>query len=254
MKLLKLNGIIVIAFLFLLVFCDFGHCGLVLTEVDGDQSIISEGRIKSLSSDPNEGQIIVDLKKGVITALNHQKKIVSIGTIDEYCTLAKKMIDCVLQTAEMAKAQGIEDMPSARSAQPIVVSVKKIGDGGLIAGCSTIKYEVYADGKLYEEAWISMDQKLTREIGDMEQLARFEECASQVIGYQVMGYNTVEATAEYQELIKSGWVLKSIDYECGDAKTVVEVNKIEEKKISDREFEVPAGYEIVPFSNSFLKE
>ncbi|MFP4226865.1 MAG: DUF4412 domain-containing protein [Desulfobacterales bacterium] len=83
-------------------------------------------------------------------------------------------------------------------------------------------------------------------MGDMEAMARFEACAAKMMGGQA-----VEAAPEYKKLMKSGWLLKSVELECGEAETIVDVVRIEEKKIPASEFEIPAGYEVKPLKSMF---
>lgn len=248
---------IVLAFVITISFVSYGFCGLVITENDGTKAFVSNGKIKSISDDPEEEQMIFKLQEGTITVLNHQEKTASQGTIDEYCSLMKKMSEVMnqgmRQMMEQMKEQGMSEMPSylsdAGHTSVEEVVVKMVGSGGSVAGYDTEKYQVYADEKLYEEVWISKNEKLSKEIGNMEMLARFEACAS-----QMMGDKTVEASSEYQKLIKSGWMLKSISYQDGDTETIVDVRMIEEKSIPDSEFEIPAGYEKISLSESFKRE
>ncbi len=230
-----------------LVFATSGICGLVMTEADGTRSLVSDGRIKSTSDDPEEEQMIIDLKNSRIIILDAQAKTAAKASMDEFCAQMKKISASMAEAMEQMKAQGLSEMPPGMGGGPSAVRVEKAGDGGKIAGYSTVKYKIYADGELYEEAWFSKDKKLTREMGDPDKMARFEKCAS-----QMMGANSVEASDEYQKMNRAaGWLLKSVEHGGGDTETIVDVRQIEKTDIPDSEFEVPPGYEEFPFKTLF---
>jgi len=87
-------------------------------------------------------------------------------------------------------------------------------------------------------------------MGDLDAWARFQECSS-----QMMGPNAVEATEAYLKLTLSGWPLKTVEHdEYGETETYFDVRTIEEKAIAESEFEIPAGYEQIPFSQLFQME
>ena len=239
---------ILTAFLALLMAASPGVCGLMMTESDGAQSIISDGKIKSLSQDAEDMPMIIDLKDGTLVVLNPQEKTAAKGTLDEYC----QMIDMISQQMAESMAQareqgmgGMAGMPDV-SGEPADVRIEKAGSGGAIAGYQTTKYKIYANGDLYEEVWISTDKRLTKEIGDMEAISRFEACAAKMMGGQA-----VEASADYKNLMKKGWLLKSVSVDCGTPETIVDVVRIEEKQFPASEFEVPTGYEVKPLKSMF---
>lgn len=220
-------------------------CGFVLTETDGSRTLMSEGRITSISDDPMEERMILHLGEGVLTVLDPEERTAARGTIDQYCAAMKRMADRMAQSMkrmkEQMKAQGMSDMSlpvPGGEASVEEVRVERAGSGGNIAGYATQKFRVYADGDLYEELWVATDKGLLREVSDMEALARFSGCAS-----RMMGGETVESSAEYKRLMQSGWVLKSIEHDNGYSEVMVEVKAIDEKSIPDTEFEIPAGYE-----------
>ena len=220
-----------------------GLCGLLITESDGAKSLVSDGKIKTITQDPEDRPMILDLKNGIITVLNDQEKTAARGTLDEFCQMFEAMSKSIQESMAQVKEQGIPGMPDF-SESPVNVRIEKLGDGGEIAGFKTIKYKIYADGEPYEEAWITTDKKLTRELGDMKKLSRFEACAS-----KMMGPNTVEGAAEYKELMETGWLLRSVSLEYGEREAIVDVESIEEKQIPDSEFLVPSGYKIEPLSS-----
>ena len=227
----------------LLAFAAPGLCGLIIIESDGAKSFVSDGKIKTVTQDPEDRPMIIDLKNDTITILNDQEKTAARGTLDEFCQMVETIRKTIEESMAQVKEQGIPGMPDF-SAKPVNIRIEKLGDGGEIAGFKTIKYRIYADGEPDEEAWIATDKKLTREFGDMEKLSKFGACAS-----AAMGVNTVETAAEYQKLMETGWSLKSVSLKYGERETTSEVKSIEEKQIPDSEFQVPPDYKIEPLSS-----
>ncbi|MFO8055092.1 MAG: DUF4412 domain-containing protein [Bacteroidales bacterium] len=221
-------------------------CGLLITESDGAQSVISDGKIKNLTEDADEMPMIINLKSGDMVVLNPEEKTAAKGTLDEYCQMVDAISQKMAESMAMALEHGMKEMPGmpSFSSEPIDVRIEKLGGGGRIAGYQTAKYKIYADGEPYEEVWIAADKKLTREIGNMEALSRFEACAS-----KMMGPHTVEASSEYKNLMKSGWMLKSVSLEYGEHETIVDIVSIEEKSFPAGTFEIPSGYEIKPLKS-----
>ena len=80
----------------------------------------------------------------------------------------------------------------------------------------------------------------------MEAISRFEACAAKMMGGQA-----VEASPDYKNLMKSGWLLKSVSMEYGTPETIVDVVRIEEKQFPASEFKVPAGYDVKPLKSMF---
>jgi len=234
---------ILTAFLALLMVASPAICGLLITESDGAQSIIADGKIKTLSEDAEDMPMIIDLKGGNLVVLNPQQKTAAKGTLDEYCQMVDAISQRMAESMAQAREQGMGGMPGF-SGKPAEIRIEELGSGGRIAGCQTTKYKVYANGEPYEEVWISTDKKLTREIGDMAAMSRFEACAAKMMGEQA-----VEASPKYRDLMKKGWLLKSVSMEDGAPETIVDVVQIEEKQFPASTFAVPAGYEVKPLKS-----
>jgi len=253
MEMVKRMVLAVLALFVALALASPGWCGLELVEAEGSRALVSEGKIKSVSEDPEEEEMILDLGQGTLTVLDHQERVAASGTIEEYCSAVSEMAEMMERSMQRMKEQmeqqGMGDMPiptPGLQASVEEVRVERVGSGGNIAGYATEKYEVHADGELYEEVWLARDPELLAELGDTKALARFEACAS-----RMMGGDTVEASPEYMELMQSGWLLKSVEHGEGVAEVMLEVSRIEERSIPGSEFEVPAGYEEVPLGYLF---
>lgn len=253
MQMVKRIVFLALVCLLALSFTSHGICGLVLTDADGSQTLLSQGKIKSVSEDPMEQDMIFDLENGTLIMLDHKEKVAASGTVDDFCAATKEMAGMMSQNMQRMKEQleqqGMSDTPvpaSSSQASLNKVRIERIGSGVSIAGYATEKYEIHDDSGLYEEIWISKDPSLLKEIGDTQPLAKFEACAS-----RMMGNDSVEASSEYQELMQSGWLFKSIEHGGGYSEVMVEVSQVREKSIPDSEFKIPSGYERVNLDRLF---
>jgi hypothetical protein len=112
-----------------------------------------------------------------------------------------------------------------------------------------IKSVVFADGRLYEELWITTDKKLMAEAGGLDKIARFEQCAN-----QAMGQAAVEAHPDYIAAVASGWLLKSVSHQDGESEALIDVRSIESKKIPESELAIPGDYRRVPLQQMYEME
>jgi len=128
------------------------------------------------------------------------------------------------------------------------VSFKKAGSGGKVAGWSTDKYEIYVDGKLYEEVWLVTDSSLVKDLTkvDFKVFQEFSSCMADQPG----GGWDPENSPEYVKLMKKGWEVKSVSH--GDVEQVSsDTVSLEKKDIPGSEFQVPANYRKVTIKELF---
>ena len=97
------------------------------------------------------------------------------------------------------------------------------------------QYQVWVNGELKEEKWISTKIKPTDEI-DLEKLEKFQKAMGGPEAEE-----SYESSPEYMHLMEIGAEMKTIGYHEGGSE-ITEMKKIEEKEIPDSEFEVPKGY------------
>lgn len=230
-----------------------GFCGIVLTDADGGKTFISHGKIKEAPAHKGDEYAITDLNQGTLTIIRPEKKQAAVGTVDEFCTIMdqikKNMAEVMEEIKKQMKSQNMPpDMPGM-PATPPHVRVENKGRGQSVAGYETVKYLVYADDRLYEELWFTRDNRLLSEAGDPEQMARFETCAS-----AIMGPGAVEGTPEHRELVRTGWLLKAISYENEEKNILLQVESIEDKDIPQGVFAVPDGYERISLTRMFEGE
>ncbi len=222
MKRLTIHIVFVLVFLF--AACVPAWAGWVLVEKGGEKSLISQGRIKAVPKDASEGWSVMDFKKGQILIVDLQKKTYAQASLDQFCTAMQKIVAHI--RAMMGKA-GQEKQKAKK------VEIVKQGPGGKIAGFNTEKYKVLANGKLHEEVWLTTEPEFVKDF-DPAMLNKMLGCATE--------QEDIESSPVYQKMVASGWLVRSIYYNNGNADTRTDVVKIAKQDVAESEFKVPQGY------------
>jgi hypothetical protein len=239
------------------------EAGFVLTDKEGDRTLVSKGRVKELAG---EGpQSVFDLATARAWMSNPQHKVYWEGTIEELCTtfretaksIAKSMEERMeaqlskLPPDERAKLEQLRKMlAEKRDAEakkenpgPGVIKIERTDDTTTVAGQPTRKFRVLVDGTLYEEDWLTTDPTFAREFA----LDKASALMSQVSTCaQVSDPNErikgVDEGKIYQKLYPQGWPLKTVSHAGGQARIKTEIETIEQGDIPETEFKPPAGY------------
>ncbi|MCL4476432.1 MAG: DUF4412 domain-containing protein [Nitrospirae bacterium] len=246
MKLLELSFVIAA----MLVFTVPAFAGWVQVDSEGVTTLISEGMLKQTSRGDDQYSIL-DTKKGNIIFIDSKRKAYSRESIDDFCkavitemSKAKKN----MPGEDQGKQKGGKDAPK--------VSVMKGGDGGVVAGYSTVKYKVLADGKLYEEVWLTADPAVLKDLESLFKtvMKKFEKCLSSVANVADSLPLAVEESPEYKKMEQAGWQMRSKSYFGGGQPATYEVIRLEKRDIPASEFEVPSGYKKVPIFEMLFRE
>ncbi len=210
------------------------QAGFIQTESDGTTLYVQNGKLRGDNAESGDMWSIIDMSKGTITMVNPEEKSYFEGTIDEYCSSMRTMMDSMSQFMG-----GLIPKPAKKSK----VEVVKAGPGGKVAGYDTTRYKVMVDGVLREELWLANDQALLKELGNPQTMAKFSQCAAMETDY--------EASSEYQGVMKAGWPLKTVSHIDGKAETDTEVARIDKTDIPAAKFAAPKGYVRKPISAMF---
>lgn len=251
---MKAKGFFLVSMLLLLTSQAFA--GWVIEEVSGypeeeeirETTYFQKNRIKIVESEQTMMIVIVDLEKGVLYFLNSDREIYWSGTPEEFQEGIKEAVK--LQVEKMLKEmppeqreayeqfmEGMEEETKEPTAEKkLKVEVRKTSEMATVVGYSTQKYQVWVDGELKEELWISTEINLKDEI-DLKKFVQFIKAASGPGEEELY-----ESSPEYMGLMKQGYPLRSIEYDQGEEQTVTEVVKVEKRQIPDSEFEVPKSY------------
>lgn len=246
--------------------------GYRLVDSEGEQMLVSKGRVKELSQDGEGPQSVFDLRGARAWMANPERSIYWEGTIDELCTtiratarsMAKAMEQQVdqqisrltpdqrTQVEEWRKALADKRAAAEReaAAKAGIIEVERTDETAIIAGQPTRKYRVLVDGKLYQEDWLATDPALAKEFA-LDQasalMSRVSSCAESG-NPDLDRARGVDEGEVYRELYPHGWPLKAVSYAGGKAAPKSEIRAIERRDIPDREFEPPAGYRQAPLA------
>jgi len=260
---MKVKGFFLVSIFLLLASQAFA--GWVIEEVSGypegeeirETIYFQKNKIKMVDS---EQIMIFDLEKGMLYFLNPDREIYWGGTPEEFRKAMKEAMKLAMEemleemTPEQREAykefmEGVEEETKEATAEKkIKVEVKKTSEKATIAGYSTQKYQIWVDGELKEELWISTEINLKDEI-DLKKFVQLFEALDAAAGEE-----SYKSSPEYMGLMKQGYWLRSIDYTFGEKGTVREATKVEKKRIPDSEFKVPQGYRKVGIGEIFRQE
>lgn len=140
----------------------------------------------------------------------------------------------------MMKRQGIS-IPGG-SGRAANITSKKTGDTKKIAGYQSEKYEVYTDGRLTEEIWITSDERFSEEV-DMNKMTEYLSSLRAIANsMDVNGSSSAGAEKAYTEVFNSGFPMKAIDHPVYGNEIVENTIKVSKKNIDSNEFTAPSGY------------
>ena len=193
------------------------------------------------------GTFIFDIEKGTFVLANEQRKVFWEGRIDEFRSSYYAALKSIIEELTKDLPQDQKDLYNTmleetinmygETKQPANDSTKtEIKNTGLteeIAGYSSSGYEVYVNGKLREQLWISSAIPLKKDLDMREFASIIREIEPNVNGEYVF-----ENSESYLKLTESGFPMRTID----DLGIMVEVIKVEEQKIANSEFEMPADF------------
>lgn len=227
----------------ILLLSSASSAGWTISENGKEVALVSKGKMKSTWEN---GSIIVEGEKNVLHFINDVEKVIASGTAEEFCSAIEKMRDKMMENLPPEHREMVKKMMGSR--KPPKVELAKKGAGGKISGFETIRYEVTADGELYEELWLSEDKELLKDFKEiMRIMGKFTQCTAKMGG---MGSAiSPEATPEYAKVFELGVILKSI----GHHEQETEITEMTQRDVKDTEFALPKGYKSVTFEEMWGK-
>ena len=240
--------------------------GYRMTDREGDETLVSKGRVKEQSTEGAGPESVFDLASARAWMSNPDRRIYWEGTVDELCAtiretaqaMAKQMEQAMdaemakLSAEQRAKLEELRKKMSAKRAEaekeaskkPGIVKVEPTDDKEKIAEQPTRKYRVLVDGELYQENWLTTDPAFAKEFAldkASKVMSRVSSCAETGEANGRRGKDADEGLI-YQKLYEQGWPLKTVIYVGGKPRTKAEIVKIENADIPEKEFNPPAGY------------
>jgi hypothetical protein len=197
---------------------------------------------------------IFDLDQNTIIFLKPDLKIYWKGSIDEYKNALKLFLEGVLKeqlksTPEDQKESTqkmFENMirlienPDEIVYDPVDIFIKPTRDNKKVFKYNTDKYQVWINGILKEELWVSEDVNVFEKFD----LYKFHNFIDQ-IGIAVFDDLNYQSSNQYISLLKKGYPMLVKEFEIG-YHTIIEVVNIEKKDLPASEFLPPASFNEVP--------
>jgi hypothetical protein len=217
------------------------EAGWVMQEKEGDQTLISKGRLKSSADNISW---ILDGPGNKVYFIDGHERTYAAGTVEDYCGATAALVEQTMKNLPAEQRKSLEQMLKKGNEETRhTVTVMGAGDGGIVAGLKTLKFKVEVDGELYEEIWLATDSDLLNEFKSLQPLLRkFSTCAS-TFGTEF----TPENTPEYLQLMENGIEVKSIAYTDGSPEPVTDVVNLKKKDLPETDFSVPREYRQVTF-------
>lgn len=186
------------------------------------------------NSGPFSPAVIFDLNSGDIMFVNDEKKLYIILNRNEYL----KYIESVI-------AENKDVSTSSRN-----VTLKKTDETAAIAGYSSRKYEIYDNGKLQSEYWVSGDAGFSQEL-DMDKMSKLMNEVKRIS--QNVGGSASISDNEYkifEEIYKDGYPMKTVYHSPeGDKTFIEEIISVKKQDLPLTEFQPPAGYEKITYQD-----
>ncbi|HEU4370218.1 MAG TPA: DUF4412 domain-containing protein [Methylomirabilota bacterium] len=233
------------------------HAGWIILDEGGDHTLLSRGRLKVAPKRAEGHSVMLDVSRARMWVADAGRRAYWEGPVEEYCQAVRGTMAAV----DKQMAEAMKDLPPAQREQ-MQQMMKQMGRGGApgpaprvtiertgetqtIAGLPTRKYRVLADGKLYEELWLTTEAALLREL-DLE---RAPDTFGRVFACMVGGGGErVEATNEYRQVYAQGWPLKAVYHGEGGGAARLVVTRVEQRDVPEHEFTPPAGFRPAPLA------
>ena len=261
-KLFK-NKTIQLVLVFIIILSGKGFAGWIVYEKSFESGSNNESKYifyiqdQKLKLVEDDLETIFDLKKNNITFIIPSKSIYWEGPVDDYNANYKEILNKYFEDqlkntpkekVEMARATyeyylaNLED--STRMSQTgLDMLIMNTGKKAQIAGYDAIMYGLYVNKDLRKEIWISKEITMNSEIDMLKYNAMLNE-----IGMGMMNDLNSRASDAYAQLLKSGFLMKSVEYGY-DLSFTTEVYKIKEKNLNQKIFSPPDNYKKVPLSD-----
>jgi hypothetical protein len=106
--------------------------------------------------------------------------------------------------AQMAREPDQEDRKVPR------VVLRKLGDGGSIAGHDTVKYQIESDGELFQELWVATDVTTNSDLDPAQYLAIQQKLSRGMIGKAGKSFRAMWKNQDVRDLYAQGLILRNI--------------------------------------------
>jgi len=211
---------------------------------------ISGGRVRL--EQPNVITVI-DYNNGQFTMINPTKQAFWSGTVDEYVrqmtqARTEKLQETIIHVNPTSKLKDRSKKNPVQYKPPTVdvaklppLSITKTAVTEKIAGYDTVKYEVRADGVLFQEIWVAPALDVSNDLNVDRYLALQRKMGTAMQGKSSGQYNALFFNDEYRKLIEKSFVLKVVSHHMGGGFERV-ATSMQQKDVPAGQFEVPDAY------------
>lgn len=206
---------------------------------------ISGGRVRLEQPDV---VTVIDYNANRFTLINPVKHYFWTGTIDEYQRemareRAQKMREQFAELGKSKRTPKTDDykLPKIDPAKLPALSISKTGLSEKIAGYDTEKYQIMADGELFQEIWVAPTMDVSGDLDPNRYFAVQRKMTSTMMGKSAGEYNALYLNDEYRKLTEKAFVLKIVTHHMGGSfeRSATSVSKTE---VASSQFEVPEAY------------
>lgn len=213
------------------------------------------------------GAFIIDSKKREVRIIDHTRGQYAEASVEELCEAVLLATSSNPNTpTKLSEATGylrstrpVVNVPSNTSTTVLEsgqwmaleeqpdrgIEIEERGPSDEIAGYPTRRYLVRRFGVPQLDVWIAETRAFTRMLAkfDARVVQRLERCGlgPAAVDYELVGpKKIVEASAQYIELMKRGWIMKRKNLENGEV--IFEMRSFGPAPVSAASFEAPPGY------------
>jgi hypothetical protein len=233
--------------------------GWVIVDEGGDRTMLSRGRLKIAPRRAEGHSLMLDVGRARMWIADAGRRAYWEGPVEAYCEAVRGTMAAV----DRQVAEAMKDLPPAQREQmlqmmkqmgrpvpgtpvtPPRVTVERTGETQTIAGLTARKYRILADGRLYEELWLTTDAALLRELD----MGRAPDTYGRMFACMVGGGSErVEASEAYRQVYAQGWPLKAVHHGQGGRAGRSVVTQVDQRDVPEGEFTPPAGFRAAPLA------
>lgn len=192
---------------------------------------------------------VIDYNAGRFTLLNQSKELFWTGTIDEYVgEMGRNRVEAAKAKFGNTSAAQMARDPSKDDTQLPKMVLRKLGNGGAIAGHETVKYQIESNGELFQELWVADDVTLSSDLDPAKFIAMQEKLSSGMIGKAGKNFRAMWKNQDIRALHEKGLVLQNVvRHVAGGYERIT--TSVKAADVAASEFEVPESYRRVRLSD-----
>lgn len=196
---------------------------------------------------------LVDYNSGRFTLMNPAKEYFWTGTVDEYVgemqsnrkrNMSNQGYRIKPDTGTESDGDGGNKVAAPKpigGAKLPPISITDTGIKEQIAGFQTAKYEIRADGELFQEVWIAPTLDVSSDLNFTRYLAEQRKLSAAMMGKSAGPYNALYSDPQYQQLLEKALALKVVTHHLAGGFERV-ATSFQPAEVPASQFEVPESY------------